>query len=97
MTSIIITLVIGIIIGFTIAWLIKKPQPQISEQEQEKQDRNKKIVEYIQSKGEASNNDIQELLGIGDSTATKYLQQMEDKGIIVQEGKEGRSVKYTLQ
>jgi len=91
-----IILIIGIIIGFALAWFLKKPKPQMSEEEKNKQKRNQKIVEYIREQGEASNDDIQELLGIADSTATKYLQQLEDEGTIKQIGKEGRSVKYHL-
>jgi len=98
------TLIIGIVLGFLLAKLTtKKPQPRLSggqpqptPKEKEIEDRTQKIITYIREKGEVSNDDIQALLGIADSTATKYLQQLEDKALITQVGEQGRHVKYRL-
>ena len=81
----------------------KKSHPQPSggqahptPKEKEIEERTQKIITYIREKGEVSNDDIQALLGIADSTATKYLQQLEDKALITQVGEQGRHVKYRL-
>ena len=47
-------------------WLLGTPQPTPKEIEE----RTQKIITYIHEKGEVSNDDIQALLGIADSTAT---------------------------
>ena len=104
MPATIITFFLGIIIGYAIARLTggqaklttKKSHPQPSQKEKEIEERTQKIITYIREKGEVSNDDIQALLGIADSTATKYLQQLEDKGLITQVGEQGRHVKYRL-
>ena len=54
----------------------------------------KKIIEYFESRGRVSNNEIEELLGVSDSTATRYLDELEKKELIRQVGKTGRSVYY---
>ena len=56
--------------------------------------REEKILDFIDEKGRITNDELQALLGIADSTATKYLQELEDKGLIKQQGETGRSVYY---
>lgn len=56
-----------------------------------------KILELLKEKNEINNNDVEKALGIGDSTATKYLQELEDEGKIVQKFETGRGVVYTLK
>ena len=53
-----------------------------------------KILNLLEEKRKITNNDIEELLNIADSTATKYLQKLEDEGKIKQIGETGRSVYY---
>jgi len=107
MPATIITFIIGIIIGFVIAWFIlplrqsdKKPEftkaPNYNQQKK-KQENKERIVEYIKEHGKATNNDIETLLGVSDATATNYLQELEDEGTIKQVGKQGRSVHYELR
>ena len=57
-------------------------------------DINKNILNLLDEKGKVRNNDIEELLGVADSTATKYLQRLEDEGKIKQVGSTGSSVYY---
>ena len=87
MPTTIITLIIGIITGFTLAWIIKKssptqaPQPRRQagnyNQQKRKQENKERVVEYIKEHGKATNNDIETLLGVSDATATNYLQELE--------------------
>lgn len=44
-----------------------------------------------------TNNDVEELLGVGDTSAYKYLEELQQEGVINQIGKEGRSVYYKLR
>ncbi len=57
---------------------------------------NEQILNLLKEKEKITNNDIEKLLGVADSTATKYLQRLEDKGKIKQIGTTGRSVYYCL-
>ena len=54
-----------------------------------------KILKLFNNKTEITNDDVQKLLGVSDATATNYLNELEQEGIITQIGKEGRGVKYT--
>ncbi len=51
------------------------------------------ILDLFEEKERVTNNDIEELLGVSDATATRYLDKLEDKVLIVQKGK-GRSTYY---
>jgi len=44
-----------------------------------------------------TNNDIEKLLGVSDATATRYLDELESDGKVIQKGKTGRYVKYFLK
>ena len=55
-----------------------------------------KILDLLQQQGRVTNNDVENLIGVSDATATNYLDELEEEGLIVQQGKTGRSVFYTL-
>ncbi len=59
--------------------------------------RQEKILEFLQENKEVRNNDVEKLLAVSDSTAEKYLDELEKDGVIFQNGKTGRSVFYTLK
>lgn len=44
---------------------------------------------------EIRNNDVEKLLGVSDSTAERYLNELEQEGKVVQHGEVGRDVFYT--
>lgn len=67
---------------------------KMREQREESQN---KILELLKEKNEINNNDVEKALGIADSTATKYLQELENEGKIVQKFETGRGVVYTLK
>lgn len=54
------------------------------------------ILKLFSAKTEITNDNVQKLLGVSDATATNYLDELEQEGIITQIGKEGRGVKYTM-
>jgi len=55
------------------------------------------ILEFIEQNDFATNNDVEGLLDVSDSTATRYLDKLEKQGKIEQIGEQGRSVKYRLK
>ncbi|MDP3995060.1 MAG: winged helix-turn-helix domain-containing protein [bacterium] len=99
----IIILIIGIVIGFAIAWFIKpqaKPTPTTKAanyRQQEKKQKNKeRILDYLKEHGRGANDDFEQLLGVSDATATNYLNELEDEGSVRQVGSTGQSVYYEL-
>ncbi|HRV32115.1 MAG TPA: hypothetical protein P5241_00785 [Candidatus Paceibacterota bacterium] len=64
--------------------------PGVSELENKKQ----KIMNYLDTHEMIVNDDVEQLLNVSDSLATKYLQMLEDDGKIVQIGERGRYVYY---
>ena len=56
-----------------------------------------KIIEMLNERGEITNNNVENMLGVSDASATNYLDGLEKEGKIVQVGTIGRSVKYKLK
>ncbi|MEX0877807.1 MAG: DeoR family transcriptional regulator [Candidatus Spechtbacterales bacterium] len=62
---------------------------------QEKKKHNvQKLKEYINDKKEVTNNEVEKLLNVSDSTATRYLNELKDEGVIEQVGDTGRGTYY---
>ena len=101
MSTTILTLILGIIAGFAIAQLLRKKQPAIGKSTQAqitaKQESKDRIIAYLKENREAANNDIEKLLKVSDSSATRYLDELEKEGTIEQVGEKGRFVKYRLK
>ncbi len=58
----------------------------------------KKLEEYVLNmKGTIANKDVEKLLGVADATATRYLDELEKKGLLRQVGDTGRGVFYEKQ
>ena len=70
---------------------------ELSEAQKIKEEKKRQIVEYLKANGKASNNDVENLIGVADSTATRYLQELENEGLVVQETPAGRHVVYSLK
>lgn len=72
-------------------------------QEQEKEENLDRIMKMLMRKYSAgggntvTNDEVQDFLKIGDSTAQKYLGELENRGLLEQVGKEGRGVFYKLK
>ncbi|MDP3731267.1 MAG: FaeA/PapI family transcriptional regulator [bacterium] len=62
---------------------------------QQKSDTKQKILKLFGQQNEIRNDDIEKLLGVSDSTATNYLEELEKEGKISQHGDTGRGVFYT--
>jgi predicted HTH transcriptional regulator len=53
-----------------------------------------RILAEMQKRGTMTNHDVREFLGVADSTAERYLQELEVEGKIVQVGTTGHTVSY---
>ncbi|MEK9185878.1 MAG: FaeA/PapI family transcriptional regulator [Patescibacteria group bacterium] len=97
----ILIFVIGVAVGGIAVWLaIKKPEVQgevglLEKQAEEKEENKKKILEFFASRDKASNDEIQDFLGVSDATAERYLHELEQEGKIRQVGSTGRHVYYS--
>ena len=98
----IIYIIIGIIIGFVIGRRFEgKKAEGIGKISQErtsaKQENKDKIVVYLKEHGKARNNDLERLLGVSDTTTTRYLDELEEEGLVEQIGATGRGVEYRIK
>ena len=52
------------------------------------------FLDFIESQGQITNDQIQQMLDMSDATVTRYLDELEKEGKIRQVGQTGRSVYY---
>ena len=64
------------------------------QQAEAKAEAREKIVAYLEAHNEITNEKVEELTGVSDATATRYLQELENEGRITQIGTVGRNVQY---
>jgi len=55
------------------------------------------IMRHLITKGQITNDEVQELLGVSNATAERYLDELESQGKIEQVGATGQSVYYKLR
>ncbi len=55
------------------------------------------ILKFLKEKGRVTNNNVEKLFGCSDASAERYLDRLESQGKIIQHGKTGRSVYYTIK
>lgn len=53
------------------------------------------ILKLFETQEKINNNDVQKLLSVSDATATRYLEELEKEGKILQREKIGKWVVYT--
>ena len=63
---------------------------------QVKSERKEEILNFIKENGKATNNEIEKLLSVSDSSATNYLDELESEAKIRQVGQTGTGVYYEL-
>ena len=63
-------------------------------QREEKAERKQKILGLLARQSSLTNNQIEELLGVSDATATRYMEELEQEGRVRQVGEKGRFVRY---
>jgi len=60
-------------------------------------DNHEKIIAYLKQHGYATNNEIEKLCNIGDSTATRYLKALERQGLVMHIGLKGKNLRWRLR
>lgn len=100
---------VGIVVGYYLAlsrhgsWKqrktaggkVKQTKKNAVENREEAKDENmRRLREYIAGRKEVANDEVERLLGISDSTATRYLDELEKEGLIRQLGHTGSGVRY---
>lgn len=98
-----IVFLVGLFIGaFAIYFAMRRGKTSgiashTQKQQDQKQTRKEKILEILKEKGSVVNDEIEKSLGVTDTTATNYLQELEREGKIEQVGERGRFVSYRLK
>jgi len=90
----ILVAIAGIIIGSYFG--MRKKEGLIFGQVKKKQENKEKILEFLEKNEKVKNNDVEKLLGISDSTAERYLNELEKEQKIKQIGTVGHAVYYRL-
>lgn len=62
-----------------------------------KRENKEKIFGLLRERGEMSNSEIREALGISERSAVRYMDELEREGKVEQVGNTGRSVTYRLK
>lgn len=66
----------------------------IESQAKEKEENKRRILGILETQSQLTNNHVEQLLGVSDATATRYLEELEKEGHIRQVGDTGRGVYY---
>jgi predicted HTH transcriptional regulator len=96
----ILVFLLGALIGGLGVWLVTRGYPRGSlakahqAAERRKETAQGKILSLVKEKGKVTNDEVQALLKVSDATATRYLESLEQKGQIIQQGRVGRGVFY---
>lgn len=98
---IILIALVGIILGYYLAKkrsnASNKGVSKINTQKQYKKEESKdKILELLKTKESIKNDDVEKLLGVSDSTATRYLDELEAEDKITAKG-DGKGTYYVLK
>jgi Fic family protein len=103
-TNIVILIIAGIIAVALGYWLGKrkslnetrvKQKSLIEKQAEEKKLNLEAILGLMESGNQPlTNNHVEQMLGISDATAERYLQELENEGLVRQVGNTGRDVFY---
>lgn len=71
------------------------PLPELLEiQKRKKEAGKRRIMNFMAGEGEITNHQTQDLLKVSDATATRYLEELEQEGLVRQVGRRGRAVHY---
>ena len=98
--KIILVFIFGLIVGGAVGGLIvefkgkEKKVGLIENQAREKKRGKEAILEILKTQSPLTNNQIEQLLGVSDATATRYLEELEKEGRVRQVGQTGSGVYY---
>ena len=98
--KIILVFIFGLIVGGAVGGLSvefkgkEKKVGLIENQAREKKRGKEAILEILKTQSPLTNNQIEQLLGVSDATATRYLEELEKEGRVRQVGQTGSGVYY---
>ncbi len=93
-----VTLIFVAALGFVLGiYFARRGGGVITEQMRKKAENKEKILVFLRENGKIQNNDVERLVGVSNATAERYLDELEKKGKLIQHGKIGQSVFYTLE
>ncbi len=93
--TLILVAITGIIIGSYFG-VKKENKGLIFGQVKKKQENKDKILEFLKDNEKVANNDVEKLCNVSNATAERYLNELEKEEKLIQHGKIGRDVFYTL-
>jgi predicted HTH transcriptional regulator len=103
----IIVAVVGIGLGYYLAPKGEATAEQSEQSEQtkeslnlqsaEKAERKVKIMTMFETQNEVTNDDVEKFLSVSNTSAERYLNELEHDGKLTQNGKTGVAVFYTLK
>ena len=88
--------VIGIALGTYFASR-KSVEGLISEQTKQKAENKERILEFLRNNKKVTNNNVEKLVKVSHATAERYLDELEKEEKLIQHGKIGQNVFYTLK
>lgn len=101
-----INFLLGLVVGgvvVVVVYILLRPKLRkndsprvglIERQAKEKEEDKQRILCILETQTPLTNNHIEQLLGISDATATRYLDELEKEGHVRQVGKTGKHVYY---
>ena len=90
--------VVGVLLGFTLGRVDahRHLSTFVNKERYPKKERRKQmLLKHLKDRRRITNDEVEELLGVSDATATRYFDELEEEGEIVQKG-EGRGTYYEL-
>lgn len=93
-------LIFGLIVGVVGSWLLIKTLREEEDNEtilaiREKEANLEATLVLFDKHQKVTNNLVEQKLSVSDATATRYLEELEQQGLIEQHGKTGSGVFYT--
>ena len=86
----------SIIAGYYLGVITHRGVQRLSGQSKKKEGNKEQVLGFLRKNGKIRNNDIEKLLGVSDATATRYLDELEKEGKVIQHG-ETKGAFYTLK
>lgn len=93
-------IIIGVAIIIILLWkrkVIAGGYPYLLEQANQKKAHEEQALQFISQRGQASNEEIREHLGVSRRSVVRYLDDLEKTGKVEQVGDIGRSVIYRIK
>lgn len=89
---------LGIAIGFYFGMRRRvRGQGAVGRRQAERDANIGKLKEYLRGRETVGNDEIEQFLGISDSTVTRYMDELQKQGFVEQVGFEGRHVYYRIK